>query len=34
MYARGKQNEKGGQKWTYYTFLALRDILADDKLDQ
>ncbi len=29
-----KQNIKGGQKWICYTFLALRDILAADKLDQ
>lgn len=33
MLARGKQNENGGQKWTCYTYLALRDVLAADELD-
>jgi len=28
------QNEKGGQQWICYPVLALRDILAADKLDQ
>lgn len=29
-----EQNERGGRKWTCYTFLALRDISAADNLDQ